>query len=214
MGRLEPRKGFPIALQAFERLVGTVPGVRLIVAGDGQDRRAYEALPEALKQRITMLGRPSNEALPAYFAAADVFVASATGREAFGIVLLEAMAAGLPVVASDIPGYREVVRDGAEGLLVAPGDASAVARAVATVITDRALARRLRAAGRRRAEGFSWSAQAGRVLDLYTVATGGHGRRVPVRLADDERHVAPRTGAAARGFDGQQVPAGSELVER
>jgi phosphatidylinositol alpha-mannosyltransferase len=126
------------------------------VAGDGRDRHAIDSLSEADRARVRMLGAVPHEDLPPYYGAADVFVAPATGQESFGYVLVEAMAAGLPVVASDIAGYREVVRSGIEGLLVPPGDPPRLAEAVAGVLSDPVLAARLSEAGRARAAGFGW----------------------------------------------------------
>jgi phosphatidylinositol alpha-mannosyltransferase len=96
-----------------------------------------------------------------------VFVSPATGQESFGIVLVEAMAAGVPVVASDIAGYREVVRDGVDGLLVPPGDPNALAAAIRRVLSEPELAATLRAAGRARAKAFSWQVVAPRVEAVY-----------------------------------------------
>jgi glycosyltransferase involved in cell wall biosynthesis len=110
--------------------------------------------------------------LPRYHAAADVFVSPAIGQESFGIVLVEAMAAGVPVVASDIAGYREVVRDGVDGLLVPPGDPNALAAAIRRVLSEPELAATLRAAGRSRAEDFSWRAVAPRLEAVYDRVLG------------------------------------------
>ena len=103
-----------------------------------------------------MLGAVPHHDLPRYLAASDVFVAAATGQESFGVVLAEAMAAGLPVVATDIAGYREVVRDGVDGLLAPASDAPALATGLRRLLDDAVLADRLRQAGRARAEEFSW----------------------------------------------------------
>jgi phosphatidylinositol alpha-mannosyltransferase len=110
--------------------------------------------------------------LPRYHAAADVFVSPATGQESFGIVLVEAMAAGVPVVASDIAGYREVVRDGVDGLLVPPGDPNALAGAIRRVLSEPELAATLSAGGRSRAEAFSWQAVAPRLEAIYDRVLG------------------------------------------
>jgi phosphatidylinositol alpha-mannosyltransferase len=114
-----------------------------------------------------MLGAVPHEDLPSYHAAADVFVAPATGQESFGYVLVEAMAAGVPVVASDIAGYREVVRSGIEGLLVPPSDPAALAEAVSRVLSDRVLAARLSEAGRTRAAVFGWDHVVPRIEAVY-----------------------------------------------
>src|SRR6185436_19560177 len=101
--------------------------------------------------RVHMMGRVSYEALPTYHKAADIFVSPATGSESFGIVLVEAMAAGLPLVASDIAGYREVARDGREGLLVRPSDPDALAHGVQRLLDSPALAAALGEGGALRA---------------------------------------------------------------
>ena len=165
--RLDPQKGFEIMLRAFERLAGEVGEAHLLVAGNGRDRVLLRSLPGDLRSRILRLGTVPHEELPRYHAAADVFVSPAIGQESFGIVLVEAMAAGVPVVASDIAGYREVVRDGVDGLLVPPGDPNALAGAIRRVLSEPELAATLRAAGRSRAEAFSWQAVAPRLEAVY-----------------------------------------------
>ncbi|MDP9300690.1 MAG: glycosyltransferase family 4 protein, partial [Actinomycetota bacterium] len=118
VGRLDERKGFPVAVEAFRRLVASRDDLRLIVAGDGPQRGVVHRLPEGDPERVRMLGTVPHAELPAVAAACDLYLGPAIGGESFGVVLVEAMAAGLPVVASDIPGYDELVRDGVDGLLV------------------------------------------------------------------------------------------------
>jgi phosphatidylinositol alpha-mannosyltransferase len=172
VGRLEPRKGFGDAVRAFEALARSLPNVDLLVVGSGPGQDAIRHLAPSLRDRVTMLGALPNESLPHHYAAADVFVAPSTGRESFGVVLLEAMAAGLPIVTSDIEGYREVVRHEREGLLVPPSDPLAVAHAVSRLIGDDALARRLGDAGRIRARDYAWTRVAGEVEAVYIAALG------------------------------------------
>jgi phosphatidylinositol alpha-mannosyltransferase len=167
VGRLDERKGFPTALDAFERVVDAGVDVRLVVAGDGPDRVALGRLPEAVRERVLMLGTVPNEQLPPYSAACEVFLGTAVGGESFGIVLVEAMAAGLAVVASDIPGYSEVVRHDTDGLLVPPRDPAALAGAVIDVLADDDLAHRLRVAGRARSRTFDWGVVIERLESLY-----------------------------------------------
>jgi phosphatidylinositol alpha-mannosyltransferase len=114
-----------------------------------------------------MLGAVPNEELPPIHAACDLYLGPATGGESFGVVLIEAMAAGLPVVASDTPGYDEVITDENQGLLVPPRDPRALAAAASRVLDDGALAMRLRGAGTERARAFDWSATVGRIEDAY-----------------------------------------------
>ena len=168
VGRLHERKGFPTAVAAFGILAAARDDVRLIVAGDGEDRSAVDRLLTSdARRRVRMLGAVPNENLPPYHAACDVFVASSIGGESFGIVLVEAMAAGLPVVASDIPGYREVVADGIDGLLVPPRDPAALAAAVGRVLDEAGLGARLGEAARSRARRFDWSIVTDELEEAY-----------------------------------------------
>jgi phosphatidylinositol alpha-mannosyltransferase len=167
VGRLDPQKGFGVMVEAFERLAGRMPDARLVVAGDGRDRFAVERLSPSAYNRVTMLGSVEHESVPGLMAAADVVVSPPLGQESFGIVLLEAMAAGAPVVATDIDGYREVARHDVDAMLVPPGDAVALSAAVERVLTDEALATRLVAAGRARARSFDWPSIAALLESLY-----------------------------------------------
>ena len=173
VNRLDPRKGFRVLVRAFAHLADEVPDAVLIVAGDGPERDAVGTLPPDIRARVLMLGTVPHNGLPPYHAAAEVFCAPSVGRESFGIVLVEAMAAGLPVVAADIPGYREVVRDGIDGLLVPPSSPERTAEAVHNILDDPELAKRLAEAGRARAERFSWDAVVQQVEATYTEAAGG-----------------------------------------
>jgi phosphatidyl-myo-inositol alpha-mannosyltransferase len=174
VGRLDERKGFVTAVSAFDALVPGRPGLRLVVVGDGPERSAIDDLPTDVRDRITMLGSVPNVHLPPFEKACDLYLGTSVGGESFGVVLVEAMAAGLPIVASDIPGYDEVVTNGVEGLLVPPRDPGAVARAAGTILDDPGLAARLTTAGRARAKTFDWSVVGARIEELYrrAVATG------------------------------------------
>jgi phosphatidylinositol alpha-mannosyltransferase len=172
VGRLEPRKGFPVAVRAFARLAQRYNDLQLIVVGEGVEREAVEILPRALRSRVHLLGRVSDAVLPGYYAAANVFVAPATGSESFGIVLVEAMAAGLPIVASDIAGYREVVRHGREALLVPKGDHSALADAVQRLFERPEDARALGNNGRMRARRYDWDTILLTLENIYADAIG------------------------------------------
>lgn len=170
VNRLERRKGFQMAVRAFLQLATEFSDLHLVVAGDGPERTALSELPRALHDRVIMLGNVPHGLLPPYHAGADVFLAPALGRESFGIVLVEAMAARVPVVASDIAGYREVVRSDLEGILVPPGDPSALADAVRRVLLDPALAARLAEAGRARAERYRWDVVIEQIEAVYQEA--------------------------------------------
>lgn len=167
-GRLDPRKGARVLCEAFPAIKHLAPQARLVVGGDGPDRDACErSIPEALRGDVEFLGRVGAESVAAVLGSAGVVALPALGGESFGIVLLEAMAAGRPVVATSIPGYAAVARDGLEALLVPPGDPDRLAAAVATVLNDQALGDRLVQAGRARAAEFDWDHVVADVEEAY-----------------------------------------------
>jgi phosphatidylinositol alpha-mannosyltransferase len=182
VGRLEYRKGFRYLLRAWPWVREVVPGARLLVVGAYTRRRKRPYVMYARERRIygvRFVGAASDGELPRYYRTADVFCAPSTGFESFGIVLLEAMAAGVPVVASDIPGYRSVLQHGVQGQLVAPRDPPALAKAIIGLLSDAEQRSRLGQAGRLKVAGYDWSQIARRVLDFYAQVRRrvGSGRR-------------------------------------
>jgi len=168
VGRFEARKGLPVLLKAYRTLRRSGRACRLLVVGSGPLEREVRRYVQTRRlQGVELLGRVSDEEKARYFVTADVFVAPATGQESFGIVLLEAMAAGTPIVASDIHGYKGVVRRDVEALLVEPRDPHDLAVALATLLDDPARRRQMAAAGRRRAEQFGWPRITAKVDDYY-----------------------------------------------
>jgi phosphatidylinositol alpha-mannosyltransferase len=172
-GRLDPRKGFRVAVEAFGRLAADRPDLRLVVAGEGPEHEAVDRLGDDARARVVSLGTVPNAELPPVHAACAVYAGCAVGGESFGVVLVEALAAGLPVVASDIPGYREVVRPDIDGLLVPAGDPGALAAGLGRVLDEPDLAARLQRAGRERARDFDWSSVVDRLEDVYARAARG-----------------------------------------
>jgi phosphatidylinositol alpha-mannosyltransferase len=170
VNRLDPRKGFGVLLAAFARASEALPDLRLVVAGDGPDRLAAAQLPAGLRSRIELLGDVPHADVPDVHARADLFVAPALGRESFGMVLVEAMAAGLPIVASAIPGYTEVVEHGRTAWLVRPGDDAALASAIVTLLRDPAARARLVAEADARVARYAWSTVGARVEQAYRAA--------------------------------------------
>ena len=168
VGRFEERKGLPILLRAFAELKARVPQVHLVVVGAGGRRKNYEewvsrrAVPD-----VHFAGYVPDELLPAYYQHAAVFCAPNTGNESFGIVLLEAMAAGCPVVASNIQGFAELVVYGAHGLLVTPRSSSALSDVLTRVFTDEKLRTSLASRGADHVEQFAWPVVADRILSYY-----------------------------------------------
>jgi phosphatidylinositol alpha-mannosyltransferase len=168
VGRLEDRKGLPHLLKAFRLIRKSGAECRLLVVGSGpQEREARRYVMTRGLQNVEFLGRVTDSEKAQLFKTADIFVSPATGRESFGIVLLEAMAAGTPIVCSDIHGYKGVVQRGRQALLVPPHDAKSLAAAISELLADPALRARMGAAGQERAEQFSWERITARVEAYY-----------------------------------------------
>jgi phosphatidylinositol alpha-mannosyltransferase len=168
VGRHEPRKGLIELLKAFRILRSTGCSCRLLVVGSGpQEREARRYVLTRRLRGVEFLGRVSDDEKAQLYKTADVYVSPATGRESFGIVLLEAMAAGTAIVCSDIHGYKGVVRRGREGLLVPPRKPKALAEAIGTLIADPELRERMGTEGEARAAEFSWERVTAKVDDYY-----------------------------------------------
>jgi phosphatidylinositol alpha-mannosyltransferase len=176
IGQAVERKGLPVLLRAFEALREHVPATLTLVGAS-----AEEIAPMLLDDRgVHALGKVSEERKHAELARAEVLCAPSLCGESFGMVLTEAFAACTPVVASDIPGYRDVARDGLDSLLVPPGDALALAEALRTLALDPVRRASMALAARERAERFSWAHVAEEVLDVYeqAIAVGQPATRV------------------------------------
>ena len=168
VGRHEPRKGLLDLLKAHRILRRTGGKSRLLVVGSGpQEREARRYVATRGLNGVEFLGRVSDDEKAQLYKTADVFASPATGGESFGIVLLEAMAAGTPIVASDIHGYKGVVRRGREGLLVPPRQPRELAIAIDRLVGDPVLREQMGAAGQIRAEEFSWPRVTAKVDDYY-----------------------------------------------
>jgi phosphatidylinositol alpha-mannosyltransferase len=170
VGRLDPRKGFRYLLRAFPLIKEELPQARLIVVGAYRRKEMSSFLHYTREHHLTgvkFVGRVSDEQLPRYYRSSHVFCAPSTGFESFGIVLLEAMAAGTPTVASNIPGYRDLLEDGREGFLVEPKNERSLAEAIIRILKDPAMQQRMGAQGRAKAPQYSWRQVALRVLDYY-----------------------------------------------
>jgi phosphatidylinositol alpha-mannosyltransferase len=167
VGRLEPRKGVEALVSAIATVQRVLPDVRLLIVGDGPERGRLTRLAADCRAEVTFLGRVANDALPGYFQAADVVCSPALGGESFGIVLLEAMACGRPVVASRIDGYVGLMGDADCGALVPPGDAGALAHALERLLVNEDLRRALGARGAAAARAYDSSAIAARLDAIY-----------------------------------------------
>lgn len=187
VGRMESRKGLPTLLEAFGQLRQQRSNVRLVIVGDGPMRWGYERQVEALGiPDVQFCGYVAAELLPRYYSSADIFCAPATGGESFGIVLLEAMASRVAVIASSIPGFSQVVDDGLTGVLVPPRQVDEWAGALESLTDDSERRRAMGAAGMRKAQLYSWTRVVDTILDVYRsareravshqVAAGVHGQ--------------------------------------
>ncbi|MGH2751072.1 MAG: glycosyltransferase family 4 protein [Actinomycetota bacterium] len=172
LGRFERRKGLEVLIQAMARLRDL--SAKLVVVGTGPERRACRALAERLEVEVQFIGAVHDDLKAGIFRSVDVYCAPALGGESFGIVLIEAMAAGAPVVCSDLPGFRAVAGDAA--LLVPPDDVGALAVALRAVLADVERARTMSAAGRAVANRFDWRLLGERLEDVYVRAASGAGR--------------------------------------
>jgi phosphatidyl-myo-inositol alpha-mannosyltransferase len=169
VSRLEPRKGLNYLIAAFRQVKREIPNSRLLIVGPGTRLRGkYEREIRNHDIRdVVFTGFVPYEELPRYYKTADIFCAPATGRESFGIILLEAMAAGKPIVASNIDGYASVLSDGAEGLLVPPRDKESLAQGLRTLLTDESLRSEMGDRGRTNVVKYSWERVAASVYDYY-----------------------------------------------
>jgi phosphatidylinositol alpha-mannosyltransferase len=171
VGRAERRKGLGVLLQAFTLLRERAPHATLVIAGATRRQmletdRNGTGLPVDLGG-VEALGWVADEEKIAHLASAEIVCAPSLAAESFGIILAEAMAAGVPVVASDLPGYRAVLRDGQCGRLTPPGDPVALADALYDLLLDEEKRRRLAAAGSAAAAELSWSRITGQILEAY-----------------------------------------------
>ena len=174
LGRMdEPRKGLSVLLRAFDLLAAQRPNLRLLIAGPGDADEQQGKLPAALRDRAVFLGEVTETEKVRVLHSVDVFCSPNTGGESFGIVTAEAMAAGVPVVASDIEAFQQVLRGGEAGELFAAGDAADLARAVGRLLDDPARRAALSAAALAAVADYDWSVVARGVLSVYeTVVLG------------------------------------------
>ena len=188
VGRAEERKGLPVLLSAFQALVEQVPSRLTVIGADPEDLSRLISDPEVLSH-IDVLGKVSDSVLWRHLGDADLLCAPSLAGESFGMVLTEAFAAGTPVIASEIAGYRDVVTDGVDGVLVPPADPQALAEELQLLAhePDRLVA--MGEAGRRSAERYAWPRVADQVKKVYEWVT----ETAPSPLSQAES-AARRTG--------------------
>ncbi|GAA2587621.1 glycosyltransferase family 4 protein [Streptomyces tubercidicus] len=183
IGRIdEPRKGLPVLMKALPTILAEVPDARLLVAGRGDEAEAVAELPAELRSRVEFLGMVSDEDKARLLRSVDLYVAPNTGGESFGIILVEAMSAGAPVLASDLDAFAQVLDQGEAGELFTNEDTEALAAAAVRLLGDPARLAELRERGARHVRRFDWSTVGADILAVYeTVTTGA------ASVATDER---------------------------
>jgi len=169
VGRLEKRKGFDYLLEAYRRVKAEVPDCRLIQVGPGvRLRKQYEKyIRRHNLQDVFLTGYATYADLPRYYKTADIVCFPNTGWESQGIVLLEAMSVGKPIVASNIEGFTSVLTDDVEGIAVPPRNAESLADAIARLMKDKQLREQMGNRGKPKAMQYDWSLLAKKLLDFY-----------------------------------------------
>jgi phosphatidylinositol alpha-mannosyltransferase len=181
LGRLdEPRKGLAMLLRAFELLGPQRPGLRLLIAGRGDTQEALERIDPSLHERVVFLGEVDEDDKVRALHSVDVFCAPNLGGESFGYVLAEAMAAGAPIVASDLEAFRRVLRGGQAGELFPVGSAEGLAAAADRLLADPARRASLSTAASAAVRSYDWPVVAHDVVQVYETVVAGSGH---VRVA-------------------------------
>jgi phosphatidylinositol alpha-mannosyltransferase len=192
----EPRKGLPVLLEAMRTVVRTHPGAQLLIAGRGDAAELRRLVGDDLAPHVSLLGELSEADKAAFLRSVDVYCAPNLLGESFGIVLIEALAAGAPIVASDLDAFAAVLEGGEAGVLVPRGNAAALARALADLLADPARRAELSARGATVAAGYDWQVLARRILAVYETVIGPGGRTVtPADDEEDEDAAPPVEGA-------------------
>lgn len=175
LGRMnEPRKGLEVLLRAMPAVLRDRPGTRLLVAGPGELSEVERLVPDAVRPACEFLGLISDDDKAALFASADAYIAPNTGGESFGIILVEAMAAGAPVIASDLDAFARVLDEGAAGRLFDTGDPTDLARKISALLADGDARDELSRRGHEQAERFDWGRVAHRIMSVYETVCSAH----------------------------------------
>jgi phosphatidylinositol alpha-mannosyltransferase len=187
----EPRKGLPVLLEAMRTVVRHHPGARLLIAGRGDAAVVGELIGEDLRAHVVLLGELSEADKAAFLRSVDVYCAPNLLGESFGVVLIEALAAGAPIVASDLDAFARVLQGGAAGVLVRRGDAPELARALCALLGDPERRAQLSAQGARTAAVYDWAVLAKRILAVYETVVPPGGTVVTAVEDDDFPGVSP-----------------------
>ena len=180
----EPRKGLGTLLEALPSIARIFPTVRILIAGPGEGIEAMQSVNPALRNNLQFLGRINDAEKASFLKSLDLYVAPNTGGESFGIILAEAMAAGAPIVASDIPAFRHLLDDGRYGALFENGNPVSLAEQIIDLLKNQEKREHLRGQGLERARRFDWSQVSDEIMNVYLHARGGNEK---VLLASESR---------------------------
>jgi phosphatidylinositol alpha-mannosyltransferase len=180
----EPRKGLGVLLEALPNIARIFPDVKILIAGPGEGIEAMQSVNPALRNKLQFLGRINDEEKASFLKSLDLYVAPNTGGESFGIILAEAMAAGVPIVASDIPAFRHLLEEGRYGSLFENENATSLSEAIIDLFKDEDKRRKLRESGSERAHRFDWSQVSDEIMNVYMHARAPEEK---VRLTSDSR---------------------------
>ncbi len=185
LGRFdEQRKGLQVLIQALPEIAKKIPGVRVLVAGPGEDESVLKGVDPSITSRVRFLGRLSEEEKADFFASVDAYVAPNIRGESFGIILAEAMAGGAPIIASDIQAFKDLLHDGEFGKLFSNESSKDLARVAIDVLSNDEARREMSDRGREYALTYDWGSVASQILDVYEVAVAGGAK---VTLASENR---------------------------
>lgn len=163
----EPRKGLDVLLQALPNIARLLPEVRLLIAGPGEGLEVMQKVNPALRNRMVFLGRVTDEEKAQFFKSLDLYVAPNTGGESFGIILAEALAAGVPIVASDIPAFSQLLDQGKYGALFENENSNDLSKKVIEILRDSGLRAQMSKVGMERADRFDWTQVSEEIMNVY-----------------------------------------------
>jgi phosphatidylinositol alpha-mannosyltransferase len=199
LGRFdEPRKGLPVLLEAMRTVVRRHPGARLLIAGRGDADELRTLIGDDLRAHVGLLGELSEADKAAFLRSVDIYCAPNLLGESFGVVLIEALAAGAPIVASDLDAFARVLEDGAAGVLVRRGDPAALADALSGLLADPARLAELSAGGPRAAAAYDWDVLARRIIAVYETVLLPEGGEVTAEDDDEGYPAIPPARTEAR----------------
>ena len=180
----EPRKGLAVLLEALPKIVEEIPNLRVLVAGPGNPQDFHKLVPTELRERITFLGRISELEKAQFFKSISLYIAPNTGSESFGIILAEAMAAGTPIVASNLPAFTQLLDDGESGAIFESENPNSLAQTVLNLLGNEKERTSLALAGYEKAKSFDWDSVGEQILSVFDMALAGNTK---VSLASENR---------------------------